>query len=416
MANPTHSHDLVRKRTCDAYMWTKILNTPFWAIYNLLPYIFYKDLHATPLQITVIFIMKPAVSIIAMYWSAWVEKRKDRLLPNLIWARLLSHLPFFLFPFVDNPWFFIVCSGFYMMLTVGSVPAWMEVLKLNVAGGTRERVYAYGSAFGYAGAAVIPWALGTIMDNYVESWRWMFPITATISLIAIFFKSRILIIHDEEVPQKQPMSSISIKEQLIRPWKNAWGLMKRRPDFARYQWAFTLGGAGLSVMQPALPVFFMDQLSLTYAELAIAIALCKGIGFAIASPSWAQLINKVNIYRFNGLAGILMCLFPLFLIAAQIELVWLYVGYLLYGVMQAGNEMSWNLSGPIFSKNEDSSIYTSVNVLTVGLRGCFVPAIGTLLLYVMQAGGVMLMGAILCLLSTGFMMFYSRSPLPDKAT
>ena len=414
MSNVAEKNEVIRRRTCDAFMWSKILNTPFWAVYNLLPYIFYKDLHATPLQITVIFIMKPAVSIIAMYWGALVENRKDRLVSNLIWARLLSHLPFFLFPFVDNPWFFIACSGFYMMLTVGAVPAWMEVLKLNVVGGARERIYAYGSAFGYAGAAIIPWALGSIMDNYVESWRWMFPIAATISLTAIFFKSRILITHDIDIEKVRLAPKLSIKEQLIRPWSNAWELMKNRPDFARYQLAFTLGGAGLSVMQPALPVFFMDQLSLTYAELAIAIALCKGIGFALASPTWAQLINRVNIYRFNGLVGILMCLFPLFLIAAHMNLIWLYVGYLLYGVMQAGNEMSWNLSGPMFAKNEDSSVYTSVNVLTVGLRGCFVPAVGTLLLYVVQASGVMITGALLCMMSTICMMYYSK-PIRSEA-
>ena len=92
--------DKTWQNTRVAFMWTSILNTPFWAIFNMLPFILYKDLHATPLQITAIIILKPAVSLIAIYWSALIEKRKDRLLSNLIWARILSHLPFFFFPFV----------------------------------------------------------------------------------------------------------------------------------------------------------------------------------------------------------------------------------------------------------------------------------------------------------------------------
>ncbi len=109
--------DYAWQKTRLAFVWTSVLNTPFWAIFNLLPFILYKDLHATPIQITAIIILKPAVSLFALYWSALIEKRKDRLLSNLIWARVLSHLPFFFFPFVDNPWFFIASFGFYMMLS-----------------------------------------------------------------------------------------------------------------------------------------------------------------------------------------------------------------------------------------------------------------------------------------------------------
>lgn len=396
------------QKTQVAFVWTSILNTPFWAIFNMLPFILYKDLNATPLQVTVIIILKPAVSLFALYWSALIEKRKDRLVSNLIWARVISHLPFFFFPFIDNPWFFIASFGLYMMMSRGTVPAWMEVLKLNIPGVSREKVFAYGSALGYIGAAVIPFALGGLMDTYFQSWRWIFPATALISLGAISFKNQIPIQLDPLEEWKEKAPTISWKQQMLKPWKSAWELICRRPDFARYQLGFMLGGSGLIVMQPALPVFFMDKLDLTYTELAVALTLCKGIGFAMTSSVWARLMSKIDIYRFNSWVTLLAFVFPLCLLAAQINLVWLYGGYLLYGVMQAGSEMSWNLSGPLFAKEEDSSVYSSVNVLTVGLRGCFVPAIGSLLAYQVHATGVMLLGGALCLLSAFFMARYSR--------
>ena len=296
-----------------------------------------------------------------------------------------------------------------MTMARGTVPAWMEILKLNVPAVFRERIFAYGSAFGYVGAALIPFALGGIMDTYLQSWRWIFPATALLSLGAVVFKSRIPIAMNppEENNRQQPPPQ-SFGQQFLKPWKSAWELIWRRPDFARYQLGFMLGGSGLIIMQPALPVFFMDGLHLTYTELAVALTLCKGIGFALTSPSWARLMNKIDIYRFNSWVTLLAFVFPLCLIAAQASLVWLYVGYLLYGVMQGGSEMSWNLSGLSFAKEEDSSVYSSVNVLTVGLRGCFVPAIGSLLAYPLHATGVMLIGGALCLVSTLYMAKFSR--------
>ncbi len=390
-------------------MWTSVLNTPFWAIFNMLPYILYKDLHATPLQITAIIILKPAVSLIALYWGTLIENRKDRLLSNLIWARVLSHLPFFFFPFVDNPWYFIVSFGFCVMLWRGTMPAWMEVLKLNVPNLSRERLFAYGSAFGYVGAALIPFALGNLLDSYEQSWRWIFPATACLSISAIFFKFRIPIaLNPGDEAQANTSPKLSWQQQLTKPWKSAWELSKQRPDFMRYQLGFMLGGSGLIIMQPALPVFFMDGLHLTYTELAVALTLCKGIGFASASPTWARLLSKIDLYKFNSWVTILAFVFPFCLIAAQFNLAWLYVGYILYGVMQGGSEMSWNLSGPIFAKDEDSSAYSNVNILTVGLRGCLVPALGSILIYSIHATGVMLIGSLLCLLSAIFMTKYSR--------
>jgi len=408
------------KKTRRAFMWMNILNTPFWAIFNMLPYILYKELHATAFQITTIIVLKPAVSLLAIYWSSLIEKRRDRLLSNLIIARVLSHLPFLFFPFVDNVWYFILSFGFYMMLARGTVPAWMEVLKLNLPGISREKIFAMGSAFAYFGAALIPFALGEIMDSYMEAWRYIFPITALISTSAIFFKSLIPIKIEENKDETKidtQAISFSIKNftnELIKPWKSAYHLLLRRADFASYQLGFMIGGAGLIIMQPALPVFFMDGLNLTYTELAVALTFFKGIGYALSSPGWAKLLTKIDIFKFNSKVTSLAFIFPFFLIAAQYNLFWLYAGYLLYGCMQGGSEMSWNLSGPIFSKDEESCAYSSVNVLTVGLRGCVIPILGNLALGFMMPTQVMLIGSLLCLISAVLMARYSRivKPLP----
>jgi hypothetical protein len=393
-----------------AYLWTNLLNMPFWGIFNMLPFILYKDLQATPLQIAAIITLKPMVSLISVYWSALVNRRRERLLSNLIWARIIAHLPFFLFPFIDNVWFFIASFSFYMMLARGVMPAWMEIIKLNIPAG-REKLFAMGSMFGYAGNAILPFAIGWMLDNYVQSWRWIFPFAACISLTATFFKSRITIRHSPEVVPSVPFS---LKEQVIAPWKYAWDLLKRRPDFVRFQWGFMLGGAGIMIMQPALPEYFVDVLSLSYTEMAVALTLCKGIGFALTTPMWARAMHKLDIFKISAFPPICICFFAVCLMAAKVHIGWLYLAYIWYGIMQAGSEMSWHLSGLIFSKNEDSSTYSSVNVLTVGLRGCIIPPLGSCLLLVTAPTVVIFLGGLLCWGAYSRLSFYSRNAVEEE--
>lgn len=401
-------------RTSAAFMWTRVLNTPFWALYSMLPFFLYKDLHATPLQVTLIIALKPLVSLISLYWSASVNLRRDRLVSNVIWAGILGHMPFFFFPFFNNVWFFIFSFGIYSMLNRGVIPAWMEILKINIRGTAREQVFAYGTAFGYLGSALFPILMGWILDDYVQSWRWLFPCSAVIALTSIFFQLRIPIsVHQEKSSPTQ--RTFSFYDELINPWSKAWKLVCERPDFGRFQIGFMLGGFGLMVMQPALPHFFVDSLLLSYTELAIALTVCKGLGFALTSPLWAQWMNRVNIYFFSSWVTGIACLFPIFLTFAQYDLFWVYIAYISYGVMQAGSELSWNLSGPIFAKDEDSSVFSSVNVLTVGLRGCLAPILGSFVGLFSNSLTVILLGAFFCALSSIRMLTYSRELQNNKS-
>lgn len=394
-----------------AYIWTRILDIPMWAIFNMLPFILVKDLEATPFQIAVFFTFKPIVSVFSMYWSAWVKDRPDRLRSNIVLARILSVAPFLFYPFISSPWLFILTSGIYMTMAVGVVPAWMELLKINLPGPARKKTFAYGSAFGYLGGGVLPLLFAWILDLHLHSWRWMFLGAALVSSLALILYHRYLpeILLRGESPTKH-----HYLKHLTAPWKTGWDLVTTRPDFACYQAAFMVMGGGLMLMQPALPSFFMDSLGLSYFELAAALALCKGVSYAVASPQWAKWMSHVDIFRFSGTVTALACLFPLLLLLAKVQLFWLYAAYICYGVMQAGSELSWNMSGPIFAKDNDSSIYTSVNIVTVGLRGCIAPALGSVLCTFTGSTFVMGMGFTMFAIATGLFYSYSRRHYPFK--
>lgn len=398
--------DIILKRTKNAFIWTRLLNTPFWALFTMLKFILCKDLHATELQVTVFIALAPLVSILSVYWSHAINRRRDRLLSNVILANILKYIPFLFFPFVDNPWFFVFAAAFFTMFHRSSNPAWIEILKLNLPKNVREQIFAHGTTITFLGDGLFCFFLGFLLDAYDESWRWIFPATALISVISAYFQMRIPISLDANEPV---VEKISWREQALAPWKNAWEIVTSRRDFFNFQIGFmVLGGGGLMIMQPALPTFFMGTLNLSYKELAIALTLCKGIGCALTSTSFAKLFNKIDIYRFSSIVTLLGCLFPLCLIAAQFQLGWLYLAYGIYGVMQAGSELSWNMSGPTFAKDEESSAFSSCNVLLIGLRGAIFPILGGFFVVLFNPATVISFGGILCLLATFKLLSESR--------
>jgi hypothetical protein len=390
--------ELAFKNTRLAFIWTRILNTPFWALFMMLKFILCKDLKASELQVTAFIVLGPLVSILSVYWSASINKRRDRLLSNVVLANILKYLPFFFFPFIDNPWFFVFAAAVFTMFHRSTVPAWMEILKINLPKNSREQIFAQGTALAFLGDGIFCFLLGWLLDGYHESWRWIFPLTAFISVLSTYFQMRIPI---TLISHQQVEKVASFKTKAWEPWKNAWKIMNLRPDFVNFQLGFmVLGGGGLMIMQPALPTFFMGTLDLSYKELAIALTFCKGIGCALTSSTWAKWINKMDIYRFSSIVTIIGCLFPICLAASTFHLVWLYIAYGIYGVMQAGSELSWNMSGPIFSKEEESSAYSSCNVLLVGIRGAIFPVVGGVLVVLFNPSVVILFGGFLCLLAT----------------
>lgn len=395
-------------KTRTAFLWTRLLNIPFWTIFNMLVIILYKDLHATPLQITAIIAIKPIASLFSPYWSSLIYQRRDRLVSNLVWANILKFFPFLTFPWLNNTWLFVLAFGSYMLFARAVIPAWMEIIKLNIKGTAKEKIFAFVSAIDYIGSAILPIAFGWILDDYQGAWRWVFFGSAFIGILSTLFLFRIPVEHIDVPAKSQTQQPISIWEEIAKPWKHSWRLLRERPDFAKFQIGFMLGGGGLMFMQTSLPAFFVDVLQLSYMKIAMAVTVCKAVGFAASSPLWVKWYDKVNIFKVSSRVTLFAAAFPLLIMAATTHVFWVYAAYIAYGMMQAGSELSWHMSGPAFAKEEDSSLYSSTNVLTVGIRGCFIPLLGNCIYTMTNSVTVMLISFLLCMLATERLWNYSK--------
>ena len=134
-----HNSTYLLQETRAAFLCTRLMNIPFWAILSLLPMILYKEMQISAFQIAFFLSLKPLSALFAPYWSSSLPQRQDRLIPNLVWANILRYLPFLFFPCVQSSWLMIFAFGFYMMLLRGVMPAWMEIFKQNIKGVEREK-------------------------------------------------------------------------------------------------------------------------------------------------------------------------------------------------------------------------------------------------------------------------------------
>ncbi|MFI5334962.1 MAG: hypothetical protein ACHQT8_07385, partial [Chlamydiales bacterium] len=92
------------------------------------------------------------------------------------------------------------------------------------------------------------------------------------------------------------------------------------------------------------------------------------------------------------------------------------LAHLIYGIAQGGSHLVWHLSGTIFAGEENSTPFTTVNVLMIGLRGAVGPLLGGLLCHSVGPIPVLLIGAMIGLFGGWFVLKWKRAKLLISST
>lgn len=377
----------------------KLIGSPLEGLFYIFAFMLLKDLNASPLQITILIASKPTAALLSFYMNIFIKNKPGQLKSAIILATILGSVPCLFFPFTNNVWALIVAQGIFMLSHRAVLPAWAEILKINLCSFGRSKVFSGGSILSHSFMILTLLLVSPLLDVYPHLWRWLFFAFAALNLANVILLLNLKLKNAKSEPDPyRPYRLNSFVSTIIDPWRNGWQLIKRSADFRGYQIVFMLCGGGLMVIQPILTLFSKETLQLSYTELTLATSFCKGIAFALFSPIWASWLNRISIHLFNFFVTGLAALFIIFIIASYQILPFYYVGYLIYGTCQAGSELSWNLSGPIFAKSRDSTLFTGINVAAVGVRGCIAPFLGEFIFY--QTGNPLfgfLCGGILCL-------------------
>ncbi len=324
-------------------------------------------------QLAIFTALNPILSVFSFYWGVQLTTKKNRLLPNLMSAWLLARLPFLFFPFIHSFWPFLFISALYQIFNRAATPALMEIIKRNIPKKPRGRIFSFYYILSVLEGVGIGLMLATILHIHETNWPLFFFVAALVGLSSLLIQVRIPLSSENE-----PLA-VPLKNRLTQPLRACFSLLKMRPDFAHFQWCFMLGGLSLMILAPAKAIFAADTLSVSIGTVTFARCVFVGLGMAASSFFWQRGLEKRGIQSITYLILIFFAIFPLALFFSKYHIHFFFLAHLIYGIAQGGCHLTWHLSGTIFSGEGDSSLYTTVNVLMVGVRGMIGPFLGSFL-------------------------------------
>ncbi|MDF2550709.1 MAG: permease, major facilitator superfamily [Chlamydiales bacterium] len=391
---------MIEKKTRLILLWTFILTEPLYTSAGLLSFILRKDLGATPLQIAILTTLKPIVSVFSLYWSHLPYKNTAQLKRNVLLGHFLARVPYFFYPWVESASWIIVLELFHLIFARGSHPPFAELLRLNLPEEARTKTYALGQTIAHLEGALLGVFIGKLLDANPLFWHTLYPIAALIGLLSVLLQTKLPLQEELSPP---PLATLAEKREetkrerlhwnkLTKPWQEAIALLKKRPDFRLFQWGYMIEAFGMMLIQPALPLFFADVLHLSHAEVALAISFCKNIGFIAASFFWARTLSRESLFPSTALIFFFRGLYIACLILAEGHFAFLLGAYLIYGIAIAGSHLCWSLSGTLFAKDEDSSLFSSINIMAIAIRGSLAPPLGGLIVAALSAKAALLSG------------------------
>lgn len=386
-----------------ALLWMNLSSEPLIAIYSMIPFILRKEIGATTYQIVLFSTLSPILSVFSFYWGAWLTHRKDKLLPNLILAWIFARVPFLFFPYIDSFGAMFLCCCIYQLFSRASTPALMEILKRNIGKNRREFAFSLYYGLSVIEGVVIGLLLTQILEFSNHNWRVIFLICSLLSLSSVVLQLRIKVSEEKRALLPKEKNNF-----ILHPIKESFQLMRTRKDFALFQWGFMIGGFALMLISPVRSIFVADLLPVSIVDVALAKTVFVGLGIAGSSLIWRKALELFGIQRLIVWILFGFGLFPLVLLLASTHLAWFYFAHLIYGITQGGSHLLWHLSGTIFAGDQNSTPFTTVNILMVGLRGAIGPVLGGFLCNYLGPISVLFIGACIALVGAWAMHRYNE--------
>lgn len=386
--------DVFHQKTRKVLLWMNLSHEPLVILYVLLPFILRKNLDASILQISILSALRPILPVFSFYWSANLTNRKNRLRSNLIGAWALARVPFLFVPWATNVWYLIFCCACYELFNKSGIPALIEILKINIPKQNRENTYILFFVLSFLESILLGVVIASILAWNSELWPFLLGCSALIGLSSLFVQLSVPIPEGLSIP----IPKMSFRERIIKPWRESFSLLKEDLDFARFQYAFMVGGFSLMFIAPSLSIFYADYLYLSHSSVVTGRSILMGFGIVLSSWFWKQILTKQRVPQMTQWILIGFASYLLSMVLSLFSREWFYVAFFFYGIAQAGSHVLWNLSGIIFSENEDSSPFSRLNILMLGLRGAVAPALGGVCCKLLGPVPVLIVGTLFCLI------------------
>ncbi len=333
-----------------------------------------KSLGASTLQVTLLSMVMPVTSLTSIWWGSAMAGRDQR--PLLWFTGIGGAVALGSGIFLETYNHLLLIYVLFNLTFVLQRTAQNRVFQQHIPPAKTGGLFGLTHGVRMLLGAVIAAAAGWWLETADKGWQQLLLFMAIICFLAVAAIASI------PTADCKGCDTPSKTFRLTGPLKNIYLLLKRRPDYLRFEAAFMIYGVAFMMTLPVAPVYLVDDLALGYEEIGIARGTVSQLVMIGAIPLFGRLFDRTTPHRMAAAAYAVLALYPLALISASVfsgtaRFVLVIIAYLIFGAAMSGVMILWNLASLRFTgKGEDAGVYQSVHVAATGVRGLFAPFLG----------------------------------------
>ena len=374
------------------------------AIFPFIGFIARDRLHAS---VTLIGLMTAAPFIgnmFALFWANAMEGKRK--MPYVVWSQVIARALFSLLLFTSTPLSFAIIVSVIQIIASVASPAYASVLKEIYPDEQRGRIMAYirvGLAFMTFISTML---IGQLLKRHVLGFQVIFPIAGLIGVCAAFVFGTI------KTAPVDPDDSSNHKATTTQFLKNTLAIFKEDRNYAWFAMSVFTYGFGNLIAVPLYPVFQVDNLHITAAQVALLSNIATII-WMFSYFYWGKYVDMRSPLKAVVINVLLISLVPLVYFMAKN--VWMLIpAAVITGITMGGVELSYFNSILYFAKEGRESHYQALHSFLLGIRGTIAPFIGAAIILAFKSGGidvryVFLISMALMLLGAGLQLVGVKS-------
>ena len=337
-----------------------------------------KSLGASGLHVTLITMAMPVMSFTSIWWARLIVGRDQR--KFLLILGTGAYIVLFSGLLLNNIHHLLAIYLVFFLFNALVVTADNRILQQHVAARQTGRLFGLASGMRTGVAALMAVIAGWYMDHTTGGFRHIYPVASVVGFLALL---QIASIRTGQIAGAEPQA---INYHLILgPLKKVIQLLKRRPDFLRFEAAFMLYGIAFMMTLPVIPMYLVDDLKLSYSAIGIARVTVPQLIMIVTIPLCGRLFDRTTPHRMAVIIFFLLSVFPILLLTAgnlegTLRMAMIYISFAWFGMVMSGVMVLWSLSSLRFAGAEDAGVYHSVHVAATGVRGLFAPLLGYLVM------------------------------------
>ncbi len=226
-------------------------------------------------------------------------------------------------------------------------------------------------------------AIGLAMEFGPLAWRWLFPLTALLGMLAAWRYRRFTIRGHGRLLREEAAAGTGGKTRI----RDAIEVLRRDRWYRRYMATMFLFGSGNLMVIALLVVILTEQFGMARFQQVLITTTVPLIAVSVVTPFWARRLDRMHVLEYRAVHSWMFVLaMACFVPGAIFGQVWLFwLGALVLGSAFAGGKLGWNLGHNDFASDGRSTLYMAIHVTLTGIRGLFAPLIGVGLYQVLES-------------------------------